>query len=98
MVRMIKKRFTIDEEGNITDTKNDRCLYVENKMTECDYFVKLLNAQHEQIQKLEKENEHLKQTLNRNIEVKEFLLEEELELNDTTKKFLNEHYNEERYK
>ena len=46
---MTEKRFTIDEDGNITDTINDRCLYVENRMTECDYFVKLLNEQYEDL-------------------------------------------------
>ena len=43
------------------------------------------------------ENEQLKQALNRNIEVKEFLLEEELGLNDTARSFIKEH-NKERYK
>ena len=38
---MTGKRFTIDEEGNITDTETDRTLYVENKYTECNYFLKL---------------------------------------------------------
>ena len=47
--------------------------------------------------KLKEENEELKQALNRNIEVKEFLLEEELELNDTARSFIKEH-NKERYK
>lgn len=43
----------MDEEGNITDTVEDRCLYVEDRHTECDYFYNLLNNLHE-------ENEQLK--------------------------------------
>lgn len=53
---MTGKRFTIDEEGNITDTETDRTLYVENKYTECNYFLKLLNQ-------LSEENEKLKAQL-----------------------------------
>ena len=40
---MSEKRFTIDENGNITDTIENRVLYVENKYTECNYFVDLLD-------------------------------------------------------
>lgn len=37
------KRFTMDEDGNITDTVEDRTLYVENRYTACEYFTNLLN-------------------------------------------------------
>jgi uncharacterized protein YmfQ (DUF2313 family) len=55
---MIKKRFTIDECGNITDTITNRTLYVENRYTECNYYVNLLN-------KLNDENNQLKKDLKR---------------------------------
>ena len=51
------KRFTMDEEGNITDIETDRTLYVENRYTACDYYVNLLNA-------LDEENTKLKKILN----------------------------------
>lgn len=53
---MTEKRFLMDEDGNITDTVEDRCLYVEDRHTECDYFYNLLNNLHE-------ENDELKQVL-----------------------------------
>lgn len=56
METMTEKRFTIDEDGNITDTEADRTLYVENKYTECNYFFRLLNQ-------LSEENEQLKQRI-----------------------------------
>ena len=60
-----------------------------------------LECENEQLKqknkRLKEEIEQLKQALNRNIEVKEFLLEEELELNDTARSFIKEH-NKERYK
>ena len=53
---MTEERFTIDEDGNITDTETGRTLYVENKYTECNYFFRLLNQ-------LSEENEQLKAQL-----------------------------------
>ncbi len=55
---MTKKRFTIDACGNITDTITNRTLYVENRYTECNYYVNLLN-------KLNDENDQLKKELKR---------------------------------
>ena len=54
---MTEKRFTIDEDGNITDTKTDRTLYVENRYTASNYYVNLLNE-------LNEENEQLKKRIN----------------------------------
>ena len=51
------KRFTMDECGNITDTVTNRTLYVENRYTECNYYVNLLNS-------LDEENTQLKKILN----------------------------------
>jgi len=48
------KRFTMDEDGNITDTVEDRTLYVENRYTECKYFTNLLNELNEENQRLKK--------------------------------------------
>ena len=50
---MTEKRFVMDEDGNITDTFDNRTLYVENRYTECNYFCKILNELH-------KENKNLK--------------------------------------
>lgn len=55
---MTEKRFTIDECGNITDTVTNRTLYVENRYTECNYYVNLLN-------KLNDENNQLRKDLKR---------------------------------
>ena len=58
---MNEKRFTIDEEGNITDTETDRTLYVENRYTACNYYVNLLNELNDESRQLRKENQRLKE-------------------------------------
>jgi hypothetical protein len=61
------KRFTMDEDGNITDTETDRTLYVENRYTACNYYVNLLNEYEEDnkqykilVESLKNENQKLK--------------------------------------
>lgn len=63
---MTEKRFLMDEDGNITDTVEDRCLYVEDRHTECDYFYNLLNNLHEENEQLKSEITMLKTTIGRN--------------------------------
>ena len=86
---MTKKRFKFIRDSVARNLKTPICDNDGQSLT--------LGEVLDKMNELSKENEQLKQQLNRNIEVKEFLLEEELKLNDTARTFIMEH-NKERYK
>lgn len=84
-----------NEMLELLNEQHETITKLEKENTELRMITDLFSDR--ELRRLQKENKQLKQALNRNIEIKEFLLEEELKLNDTVRSFIMEH-NKERYK